>query len=250
MTAEFPDAIYSPRTKANRPGVIYTPTKTTVSYAEDIQKLDAEVVAIENILGENPQGTFATVLAWLTDIATKVANILTGIFVDENGKIGIGTETTTYKVNIEDTQGGGIPILRINNLQDVNFGFCFDAKATNLGASKTFIAYALGTALTTKNNGYLAFYRAGAGSNDNALVFGFWGSDYLLNLKADGRLGLGTNSPNANAIFDITSTTKAFMPPRMTTTQRDAIPSPTEGMVIFNITTHVLNFYYTSWQAV
>ena len=32
-----------------------------------------------------------------------------------------------------------------------------------------------------------------------------------------GNVGIGTPTPNANAILDITSTTKAFMPPRMTT---------------------------------
>lgn len=64
-------------------------------------------------------------------------------------------------------------------------------------------------------------------------------------------LGVGTSSPNANAILDVTSTTKAFIPPRMTTTQRDAIASPAEGMVIHNTTTHVLNFHNgTTWGAV
>lgn len=49
----------------------------------------------------------------------------------------------------------------------------------------------------------------------------------------------------------ITSTTKAFLPPRMTTTQRDAISTPTAGMVIYNTTTNVLNFHNgTSWGAV
>ena len=66
-----------------------------------------------------------------------------------------------------------------------------------------------------------------------------------------GNLGIGTTTPNANAILDVTSTTKAFMPPRMTTTQRDAIASPTAGMVIYNSTTNVLNFHNgTSWGAV
>ena len=66
-----------------------------------------------------------------------------------------------------------------------------------------------------------------------------------------GNVGIGTTAPNANAILDITSTTKAFMPPRMTTTQRDAIASPTEGMVIYNLTTHNLDFHNgTSWAGV
>lgn len=42
-----------------------------------------------------------------------------------------------------------------------------------------------------------------------------------------------------------------FNPPKMTTTQRNAVSSPTEGMVIYNTTTHALNVYNgTSWQAV
>lgn len=56
------------------------------------------------------------------------------------------------------------------------------------------------------------------------------------------RVGIG-GTPNANAILDVQSTTKAFMPPRMTQSQRDAIPSPTEGMIIWNLTTHGLSSY-------
>jgi len=48
--SNYPTSIYSPRTKANRPGVTYTPAKTTVGYAEDVTKLDDEVVAIETDL--------------------------------------------------------------------------------------------------------------------------------------------------------------------------------------------------------
>lgn len=71
-----------------------------------------------------------------------------------------------------------------------------------------------------------------------------------LSITNDGRLGLGTTSPNANAILDLTSTTKAFMPPRMTTTQRDNITGPTAGMMIYNTTTNKLNVYTTAWEAV
>ena len=49
-----------------------------------------------------------------------------------------------------------------------------------------------------------------------------------------GTASIGTSSPNANAILDLTSTTKAFLPPRMTGTQMNAISSPTSGMMIFN----------------
>ena len=45
---------------------------------------------------------------------------------------------------------------------------------------------------------------------------------------------IGTNSPNANAILDLSSTTKGLMLPRLTVDQRDAISSPAEGLTIFN----------------
>lgn len=48
--ADFPTTIYAPRAKANRPNVVYNAEKSTVGYAEDIQKLDAEVVALETYL--------------------------------------------------------------------------------------------------------------------------------------------------------------------------------------------------------
>jgi hypothetical protein len=67
-----------------------------------------------------------------------------------------------------------------------------------------------------------------------------WWSSFLKILAP--RVGIG-GTPNANAILDLQSTTKAFIPPRMTTSQRNAIPSPTEGMVIYNTTTHGLEVY-------
>lgn len=62
-----------------------------------------------------------------------------------------------------------------------------------------------------------------------------------------GYIGIGTTSPNASALVDITSTVRGFLPPRMTTTQRDAISSPAAGLVIYNTTTSKLQVYTTSW---
>lgn len=63
--------------------------------------------------------------------------------------------------------------------------------------------------------------------------------------------GGGAVAPNASSILDVRSTTKGFLPPRMTTTQRDAISSPAAGLMIYNTTTNKLNFYNgTAWEAV
>jgi len=69
--ADYPGAIYSPRTKTNRSGVVYDAAKETVIFAEDISKDDAEVVAIETELGLNPKGGYASVVARLNALAAK-----------------------------------------------------------------------------------------------------------------------------------------------------------------------------------
>jgi len=62
-------------------------------------------------------------------------------------------------------------------------------------------------------------------------------------------VGVGA-PPNANTILDVVSTTKAFRPPVMTTTQRDNIASPQNGMIIWNSTTGQLEDYNGGWAAV
>ena len=60
------------------------------------------------------------------------------------------------------------------------------------------------------------------------------------NVVTTGDGGFGTASPNAKAALDVTSTTKGFLPPRMTGTQRDAITSPPAGLMLYNTTTNKL----------
>ena len=56
-------------------------------------------------------------------------------------------------------------------------------------------------------------------------------------------VGIGTTNPSASAKVEIASTTQGFLPPRMTTAQRDAITSPSIGLVIYNTTTNCLNYF-------
>ena len=64
-------------------------------------------------------------------------------------------------------------------------------------------------------------------------------------------LKLGTNpySLNAAAALEVESTTKGFLPPRMTTTQRDAILSPANGLTIYNTLLNCVEWYNgTTWH--
>ena len=63
-------------------------------------------------------------------------------------------------------------------------------------------------------------------------------------------LGVGITTQQASAILQADSTTRGFLPPRMTTVQRDAIVSTATGLTIYNTTTNVLETYNgTTWNA-
>ena len=70
----------------------------------------------------------------------------------------------------------------------------------------------------------------------------------------DNTLTIGSNAtaaPTGSALLVLDSISKGLLFPRMTTGQRDAIVNPTAGLVIYNLTTNVLNFYSGSaWAAV
>lgn len=59
------------------------------------------------------------------------------------------------------------------------------------------------------------------------------GYNNLLFLANAGNVGIGTVSPSASAKVDIVSTTQGFLPPRMTTAQRNAISSPATGLSLY-----------------
>ena len=52
-------------------------------------------------------------------------------------------------------------------------------------------------------------------------------------LASHAQVGIGTASPAASSVLDLTSTTKGFLPPRMTATERAAIGSPENGLIVY-----------------
>ena len=91
------------------------------------------------------------------------------------------------------------------------------------------------------------FYSAG-----KALILASAAGSRHVFLSTTGDVSIGSGAAaNTRAVLDLTSTTKGFLPPRMTTTQRDAITSVPAGLMIYNTTTNKLNFYNGSaWAAV
>lgn len=64
------------------------------------------------------------------------------------------------------------------------------------------------------------------------------------------QVGIGNTNPATSSMLDITSTSKGFLAPRMTTLQRTAITSPANSLLVYD--TDLKSFYYydlttTSW---
>jgi hypothetical protein len=69
----------------------------------------------------------------------------------------------------------------------------------------------------------------------------------VMSFIKNGAIGIGTTAPSANALVDITSTTKGFLPPRMTNAQRSAITA-TKGLIVVNTTNNGIAYNDgTSW---
>jgi len=65
-----------------------------------------------------------------------------------------------------------------------------------------------------------------------------------------GSVGIGSN-PSAAAALEVSSISKGFLPPRVSTLQRNSIASPQAGLMVYNTTTNQLNFYNGStWKIV
>ena len=65
-----------------------------------------------------------------------------------------------------------------------------------------------------------------------------------LRINNSGQVGMGTTTAVAtSALLELRSTTQGFLPPRMTSDQRDAITDTATGLLIYNTTTHKINYY-------
>ena len=120
---------------------------------------------------------------------------------------------------------------------------------------------------TLDTNAWLNFF-TGTGTAPSAAVSGqgalYWKSNTVFRLGTststagagfvdmvrideNGNVGIGTNAPEA--LLDISSTTNGVLLPRMTTTQVNAISSPSTGLTVYNTTLNTLCFYNGSaWQ--
>jgi hypothetical protein len=169
----------------------------------------------------------------------------TTVLAATSGHVGVGTTTPNLESNSAIREFTVSKTDAAVSVADLNLQGSrkFDgATVTRIGTINFWqetnaIARINGMRSTADNSGALDFLTNNAGG----------GLTERMRITAAGNIGMATLTPDASAQLDITSTTRGFLPPRMTTTQRDAISSPAAGLVIYNTTTSKLQVYTTAW---
>ena len=67
-------------------------------------------------------------------------------------------------------------------------------------------------------------------------------------VTAQAQIGLNTTAPDASSIMDLKSNNRGLLAPRMTTMERDKIENPAIGLLIYNVTTSMFNYFDSSWK--
>jgi hypothetical protein len=150
--------------------------------------------------------------------------------------------------------------LLINTTTDAGFRLDVNGTARVKGTGTTSATTAL-TVQNSSNSNLLQMRDDGVmlvRSND-AIRTGVTNSIYYLDLGrivvrngdalGGSQMQIGSNLvPVDSAVLDLNSTTRGFLPPRMTTTQKNAIASPATGLQVYDTTLNQMSYYNgTTW---
>lgn len=229
-----------------------------------------------NALGLN-QGTGNTAVGngALLDNVTGVANTAVGVTAlssntaNNNTAVGgyalylntTGGQNTAIGTNASEANTTGINNVAIgyialgsNTTTSQNVAVGHSSLRNNIAGSNTALGFGAGynggtNANTTgTNNIFIGTNAIGVSATDSNRT---WiGNASTATTWLGGNVLIGTTSSAASAILQADSTTKGFLPPRMTTTEKNAIASPASGLVVYDSTLNVLNFYNgSSWTS-
>ena len=145
---------------------------------------------------------------------------------NNGANIGIGTTTpsATAKLTIVKSQGNSLELLS----GTTHF--------TSMGIGRTSSEMALGIAEAANNfmNGTVAGdVVLRIDDNTKKIVLGAGVGGTATMVVTGTSVGIGISAPATTALLDLSSTTKGFLPPRMTEAQRNAIVSPVPGLIVY-----------------
>ncbi len=142
-----------------------------------------------------------------------------------SGNVGIGTSAPSALLDVNGNIQLSDSTIYFRNGTDENHGLGW------YGSSKEFAGQNIdGPVLFGYNGGALGSDQSGT-------------QNVAVHWKSDGKVGIGTTSPDLSAKLEINSTTKGFLPPRLSKIEMLNIASPAEGLVVYNTTSKTLNVF-------
>ena len=133
------------------------------------------------------------------------------MLLQEDGKVGIGTASPNGKLHLYGAGvGGGYSMLHIDNTTAGTYVHSAEILAPNMTSGQTHVLF-IGRAASSKNAGYLGYVYDSAGSNSNLLTLGHWSGNHLVNIRGDGKVGIGTTGPGEILTLDSSSNTRLLM---------------------------------------
>lgn len=179
---------------------------------------------------------------------TAVGNqsMFAGSSGNENSAFGAGS--LLYTTSGSNNTAIGVNALLNNTTGTGNVAIGRATGTTSLtGDSNIIIGYNADTSGTANTNS-IVIGASATGEGNNSVVIG---NVSITKTILRGQIGIGQTAPVPSAQVQIDSTTKGFLPPRMTTAEINAIVMPAPGLVVYNTTIQHLCFYNnTSWQKV
>ena len=138
-------------------------------------------------IGTNsPDGKFDVRQSGTDDIMNLYDGTAVVFTVRDGGNVGIGTDVPGRLVDLyQDTGGADIPLLLVRNT-DSQVNFLQGAHAlfpNNQGdgsTERTSTGFAVGTAFSNGNAGYMGFVSNNANNNANRLTFGLHSAEHLI----------------------------------------------------------------------
>ena len=156
-----------------------------------------------------------------------------------------GTNNIIIGVGCDMPVGGGA----YSNSLILSSGTGATVNGSNMGVITNGSSYSLKLGVN-QSTPTAALHVTGIGttSSTNTLRIENSSNTASLLIKDNGQISVNNTSPDASAIIDIETTTQGFLPPQMTTTQKNSISSPKEGLVVYDLTLHKLSYYNgSSW---
>jgi hypothetical protein len=109
----------------------------------------------------------------------------------------------------------------------------------------------IGSSFATPLGAKLGIRGSGSTSATTALLVQNSSGNEALRVNDALSVGIGVSSINASAKLQVDSTTQGFLPPRVTTIQKNTVATPVAGLEVYDSTTNTPNYYNgTTWVEV